>query len=288
MPMTHRSLLIAVLIGSLAGGSWVQAKTAAPTAPAAPSEADWRTPDPQDVLVIETNRGRIIVELTPEVAPLAAARLRDLTRAGFYDGRSFFRVIDGFMDQSGDPTDTGAGGSSQPNLPAEFTFRRGPATPMVAIERSNGLDIGVIGATPVTGQTLDLAAITADQKVSAWPDFCPGVVGMARAEDPGSANSQFFLMRGDNRSLDQRYTAAGRVVAGMDVVRAIKTGEPVDPPQDKIETARVLADMPAAERPKLRLINPAGPWFAAMVVRVKAEKSNSFSICDLDLPADLK
>ncbi|MHB8530735.1 MAG: peptidylprolyl isomerase [Caulobacteraceae bacterium] len=257
-------------------------------APPQPGPGDWRTPDPANILVIDTNKGRILVELTPQAAPAASARVRDLARAGFYDGRSFFRVIDGFMDQTGDPADDGTGGSTQPNLPAEFTFRRGADTPIVVIDKAGGLDSGFLASLPVVSQTLDLAVITADHKVNAWPTFCPGVVGMARADDPASANSQFFLMRAANASLDQKYAAIGRVVSGMDVVRAIKTGEPVPPPQDKMLRVRVLADLPAGQQPKVRLIDPASAWVRAMAERVRAEKVVGSSICDLDLPADIK
>jgi peptidylprolyl isomerase len=264
------------------------AALAAPVQTAAPTEADWRTPDPSNVLVIDTNKGRIFVELSPETAPQSAARLRDLARAGFYDGRAFFRVIDGFMDQTGDPTDTGSGGSTKPDLPAEFTFRRGAETPLVVAEAAQGREFGFIGPMPVISQTLDLASLTADHKVSAYVSYCPGVVGMARAEDPNSGNSQFFLMRDTQTNLDQKYTAAGRVVAGMDVVRAIKTGEPVAPPQDKMLSVHVLADMPPAQRPVVRVIDTRGPWFHAFTQRVRAQKVVGLSPCDLDLPSQVK
>jgi peptidylprolyl isomerase len=140
------SVLFAVACAaSVAVGAQASAK-APPVAP--PSQADWRTPDPQNVLVIDTTTGRVFVELAPLVAPATVARVRDLARAGFYDGRAFFRVIDGFMDQTGDPQDNGQGGSTQPNLPAEFTFRRGASTPMVTVSRTNGLDAGFIGSLP--------------------------------------------------------------------------------------------------------------------------------------------
>ncbi|HEV2365992.1 MAG TPA: peptidylprolyl isomerase [Caulobacteraceae bacterium] len=261
--------------------------TPTPAAPAAPGAADWRTPDPDNVLVIDTTKGRIIVELAPAAAPLASARVRALAHSGFYDGRAFFRVIDGFMDQTGDPQDTGMGGSTQPDLPAEFTFRRGADTPLIIVDKSGGTEQGFLGSLPVVSQSLDLGVLTADHKVSAWGAFCPGVVGMARADDPASANSQFFLMRGAQRSLDQQYTAIGRVIAGQDVVNAIKTGEPVVPPQDRMTKVQVLADIPAAQRPTVRVIDPAGPWFQAAVARAKAEKVVSFSVCDVPLPAQV-
>jgi len=278
-----------VVIAALAATAAAASKHLAPAPElAAPSEADWRTPDPADVLVIDTSKGRVIVELTPEVAPKSAAQVRELARAGFYDGRAFFRVIDGFMDQTGDPTDTGGGGSTRPNLPGEFTFRRDATTPMTVADKEGGHEAGFIKSLPVISQSLDLAMLTADHKVSAWPTFCPGVVGMARADDPDSGNSQFFLMRGTQTSLDQKYAAVGHVIAGMDVVRAIKTGEPVAAPQDKMVTVRVLADMPAAQRPSVRVIDPRSAWFTAMTARVRAEKLIGLSVCDLDLPSQVK
>jgi peptidylprolyl isomerase len=257
-------------------------------APAPPAESDWRTPDPNNVLVIDTTKGRVIVELSPVAAPKSVDQVRELAKSGFYDGRVFFRVIDGFMGQTGDPQDNGQGGSTRPNLPAEFTFRRDAATGMVVMDKQGGRETGFIGALPVISQPLDLATLTADHKAGAWATFCPGVVGMARAQDPDSGNSQFFLMRGAQTSLDQQYTAIGRVIAGMDVVRQIKTGEPVAPPQDRMLTVRVLADLPAGQRPQVRVIDTRGAWFAAEAARVRAEKLIGLSMCDLDLPSQVR
>ena len=84
---------------------------------------------PEDTLIIDTSRGPVTVELRPDLAPNHVARIKELARQGFYDGVVFHRVIDGFMAQTGDPTGTGTGGSSYPDLPAEFsnkaTFERG-------------------------------------------------------------------------------------------------------------------------------------------------------------------
>jgi peptidylprolyl isomerase len=278
-----------VVLATLAAAAVASTRPApAPSAPAAPTEADWRTPDPNNVLVIDTTKGRVIVELTPEVAPKSVAQVRELAKAGFYDGRAFFRVIDNFMDQTGDPSDTGQGGSTRPNLPAEFKFRRDATTPMTVVDKEGGRESGFIGPTPVISQPIDQAAITVDHAVSGWVTYCPGVVGMARAEDPESGNSQFFLMRAAQPNLDQKYSAVGRVIAGMDAVKSIKTGEPVAPPQDKMTSVRVLADLPAAQRPQVRVIDTRGPWFAAMTARVRAEKLIGLSVCDLDLPSQVK
>jgi peptidylprolyl isomerase len=261
---------------------------AAPPEPGAPAAADWRTPDPENLLVIDTNKGRIIVELTPEVAPNHVARFKELARAGLYENRTFFRVIDQFMAQTGDPKDDGTGGSDKPNLVAEFTFRRGAQTPFVPVADQTVAEVGFLGPLPVMTQSSMLMAMTADNKISGWALYCPGVAGAARDETPDSANSQFFLMRQAYPSLEKRYTAFGRVVSGLDVVRAIKAGEPVAAPQDKMLKVQVLADMPAATRPKVRVIDPKSPWFKAEIASVRARMGADFTACAIRVPSEVK
>ncbi|WP_309630191.1 peptidylprolyl isomerase [Brevundimonas sp.] len=183
----------ALAIGLVLAGApaaMAQATAATARAQAVPGAADWRTVPADNLMIIDTSRGRILVELAPQAAPLHVERMRLLTRRAFFDGIVFHRVIDGFMAQTGDVSNgkaggdlsmAGMGGSSKPDLPAEFTN--------------------------------DLS-------------FQRGVVGMARANDPNSANSQFFIMFGDGSFLDGQYTIVGNVVSGMEAVDAIQRGEP--------------------------------------------------------------
>ena len=77
--------------------------------------------DPDNTLVIElSSGGNVLIELLPDVAPKHVARIKELAKAGFYDGIVFHRVIPGFMAQTGDPTGTGTGGSGKGNVMAEF------------------------------------------------------------------------------------------------------------------------------------------------------------------------
>jgi peptidyl-prolyl cis-trans isomerase B (cyclophilin B) len=76
--------------------------------------------DAENTLVLETTKGRVVIELRPDLAPNHVERIKTLARRGFYDGVPFHRVIEGFMAQSGDPTGTGTGGSDLPDLKAEF------------------------------------------------------------------------------------------------------------------------------------------------------------------------
>ena len=76
--------------------------------------------DPENTLVIETTKGKVVIEMRPDLAPGHVERIKTLARQGFYDGIVFHRVIEGFMAQTGCPNGTGTGGSKMPNLKAEF------------------------------------------------------------------------------------------------------------------------------------------------------------------------
>jgi peptidylprolyl isomerase len=134
--------------------------------------------DPENILYLDLDYGRVVILMRPDLAPNHVARIKELVREGFYDGIVFHRVIEGFMAQTGDPTGTGRGGSGQ-NLKAEFSLE-----PHVR-----------------------------------------GIVSMARAQDPNSADSQFFIVFGDATFLDEQYTVWGQVIEGMEFVDMIKKGD---------------------------------------------------------------
>jgi len=76
--------------------------------------------DPENTLILETTKGKVVIVLRPDLAPEHVKRIKELASQGFYNGLSFHRVIPGFMAQGGDPKGTGEGGSTLPDLPAEF------------------------------------------------------------------------------------------------------------------------------------------------------------------------
>ena len=262
--------------------------TAAP-AVAQTASADWRTVAPENLLVIDTAKGRVLVEMDPRVAPMSVNRVRTLADRGFYDGLKFHRVIPDFMAQTGDPLGTGQGGSDLPDLAGEFQFRRGRDAGFVPVMPTPEGQAGLVGSMPVVTQPDAQMMVTADFKAGAQGLFCPGVAGMARASSPDSANSQFFLMTGPKDDLNGRYTPFGRVVAGMDVVRAIKAGSEADngavTDPDVMTRARTAATMPEGERPTVRVMTGAG--VQAEIERVRAEQGAAFDICDVQPPAEV-
>lgn len=277
LPLKRLALFAAVGASLIASASFAADAKAFKPKLDPPTASEWRTVDPDNLLVIDSTKGRILVEMIPELAPLSVARVKELAREHFYDGLTFHRVVDGFMAQGGDPKGDGTGGSSKPDVPAEFTFRRGADTAYAEMSSQAGIAEGFVNTVPVRGQNSDLMMMTTDGKVQDWGLWCPGVVGMARASNPNSANSQFFFMRRYNGALERNYTAWGRVVVGQDVVRALKTGDPVVDP-DKMSQVRVLADLPADGRPKVQVLDTSSAYF-------KQQAKYADDMCDIQFPA---
>ncbi len=164
------------------------------------SQGEAKALDPENTIYLDLKDGRVVIELRPDLAPNHVARIKELTRQGFYDGVVFHRVMDGFMAQTGDPTGTGMGGSGK-KLKAEFS-----SAPHIR-----------------------------------------GTLSMARANDPDSADSQFFICFAPAQFLDRQYTVWGRVVEGMEFVDMIKKGDHSRNGQvtnpDKIIKMQVAADV---------------------------------------------
>jgi peptidylprolyl isomerase len=241
--------------------------------------ADWRPLDPANTLMIETSKGRIVVEMAPALAPKAVERVKRLARDGVYDGLLFHRVIEGFVDQTGNPNNHDGGTSAYPDLPAEFSTRVAPDALTTVIRRSDGIE-GFVGSIPVAGVSAAEQGLGSDHRPRVWGAYCDGVAGMGRQAGIDTANSEIFFMRAPARRLDHDYAVWGRVVQGLEVVRAIKVGEPPADP-DRMTRVRLAADLPAAERPRLELANPNGPAFRARAVALKARLGARFSVCDL-------
>ena len=167
--------------------------------------------DPENTVIIELKDGPVVIELLPDVAPRHVERMKELARAGKYDNVAFHRVIEGFMAQTGD------------------------------VEHANMENNYNPGRAGTGGSDLpDLPAEFSKEH------FVRGVVGMARSQNPNSANSQFFIMFAPAPSLDGQYTIVGTVEKGMDLVDRIKKGDDaqngaVDNP-DRMIKVRIAAD----------------------------------------------
>ena len=288
---------LAVLAMMTAGVAAAQDAGGTPPPPPVPAPQaalvapEWRAVSAENLLVIDTTKGRILVELTPEVAPLHVERIKLLARRGFYDGVPWHRVIDWFMAQTGDPLGNGDGQSPYPDLKGEFTFRRETTLPFAAVAEPAGARVGFFHSLPIQTQPDSAFALTADGKVHAWGLYCPGVAGMARDEGNDTANSQFFLMRQAYPALDKRYSIWGMTVSGLDVVRNLKVGDGdngmVGAEPDRMTRVRIAADIPEAERPSVQVLATDSPRFRALVETTRAARGADFSVCDVTLPVQV-
>jgi peptidylprolyl isomerase len=244
--------------------------------------SDWRPLDPDNTLVIDTSKGRMVVEMRPDFAPRSVERVKRLARDGVYDGLLFHRVIDHFVDQTGNPNNHDGGTSSYPDLPPEFVFKLAPGA-VTPVRAATDSQQGFVGSSPVEAVSVAEAGRASDGKLRTWGAYCPGVAGMGRQADPGTSNAEIFFMRDAARRLDRDYTVWGKVVSGLDVVRAMAVGEPPAAP-DRMLKVRVMADMPVAERPRLEVMDTRSAAFGKLVAKVRAAKGADFTVCDVEVP----
>jgi peptidylprolyl isomerase len=286
----YRPLFLACL-GLGIAVTLVQAKTPVPppVQPAlteadivkASKPSDWRPLDASNTMVMDVKGTQVIIELAPRFAPQHVANIKALTRNGFYGKTSIVRVQDNYVTQWADPNDEDKEkalplGDARTTLPAEFAipFKGLP------LQRSRDRD----DWAPVTGW-LDGMPVAADPVGNkAWLAHCYGVVGSARGNEADSSNaSSLYVIIGQApRRLDLNITVVGRVLKGMEVLSSLPRGPAPMGFYDKLEMniplgpVRMLADVPAAERPALEVMrtdtatwsalvhatrNPASPWF---------------------------
>ena len=305
--MSHRTFLALSLSTALVGSACAAENSEASanevtavagatvTGFAAPDEA-WRTVDPENLIVIDTKYGDIAVELYPEIAPNHVAQVKALTKQGFYNNVIFHRVIDGFMNQTGDGTNgDGTGDSTLPNINAEFTFRRGtdmPFTLVTAKKVGEGeIGVGFYKSLQIASQPSSQAMFTKDNKVDAFGLHCKGVTSMARTSDPNSANSQFFLMRGQAEHLDTQYSIWGSTVMGYEHLEKPQVGTIGDTPgwiPDRMNKVDLAADMAEDERPTVQVLRTDHPAFANWLKAQKKADGSFPNVCDLSIPTRVK
>ncbi|MEM8986393.1 MAG: peptidylprolyl isomerase [Pseudomonadota bacterium] len=285
--MKHAISCLAAIAALLTAGA-AFAQSAEEIAANAPASA-WRTPDLQNTLYIDIPDGRFVIEMRPDLAPAHVARIKALAREGFYDGIVFHRVIEGFMAQGGDPTGTGASGSDKPDLPGEFTLMSSAEFPITVLGRdARAQQVGFSRGLPVGSMHEMTRAVRADGKLEAWGLHCPGVMSMARTNDPNSANSQFFLMFGDSRgALDRQYSVWGKIIHGFELNRLIQRGEPPDLPT-AMTRVRVAADVPQSDRLNVEVMRTDSPEFRAYV-EASGRLDDGFvtDMCDITVPSRL-
>ncbi len=233
--------------------------------PAIADDETWREVDPEDLVVMDLSYGRVLMELAPDFAPKHAERFRALVRAKFYDGQSFYRVIDGFVAQGGIGEGDDKKTPEWPALKAEFdrpidddvTFTKLGSPDLFANE------VGHVDGFPVGRDW---------KEGRMWILHCPGTLAMARDNDPDTGGTEFYVPIGHGpRRLDRNLTAFGRALDGMQYLQKLNRGDPKvesgviqdASKRDPIVRMQMAADMPKGERPRIQVVDTASKGFAA-------------------------
>jgi peptidylprolyl isomerase len=211
-------------------------------------EVTWRKVDPANLAFMELREGQVIIELNAVFAPKTVKQFHQLVQDRFYDGLSFYRVIDGFVAQGGDGSDLGEL-SEVPLIDAEFELDWSADLPFTSAQKPDLF-------APETGFTDGFAAARDPDGEKIWLTHCPGVVAMARNESADSSRTDFYIVIGQApRYLDRNMNVFGRVIHGMEVVQSIRRGAPGndgiirdETAASRIRTIRLGSDIPDEER----------------------------------------
>lgn len=223
------------------------------------TRSDWRTVEPENLILIDTKYGRTAIELNPDFAPNHTAHFKSLIRAGAYKDTHFYRVIDGFVAQGGIQDE-----AIIETYPAIENENDRPLSDSLFVDLGNP-DL----YAPIVGHIDGFAVGRSESLGKEWLLHCPGTIAMARDNDPDSGGTEFYIVLDAQRHLDRNLTVFGRVIDGMEYIQKLKRGDPnvasgvIQAPDkgDAIDTISVAADLDEASRPTYRVMASASQAF---------------------------
>ena len=304
--LPHHRIAVAVLSAALFASPVFATDTAAATPTTAQllaqsSASEWRTPAPDNLLVMQLPTGRVVIELAPDFTPLHAANIRALVREHYFDGLSINRVQDNFVAQWDDPASDAdkpdprklkSLGNAKSTLPPEYTRSIDPKLPWTKLPDGDvyaaqvGFSEGFpVARDPASGQE--------------WLTHCYAMVGVARDNPPDSGNgSSLYVVIGQApRRLDRNLAIAGRVLEGMPLLSALARGDgPMgfySKPSERtpIASVRLASDLPPAQRPAVQVLRTDSATFAALLDAQRHRhdafyqvSSGKVGVCNVDVP----
>lgn len=261
----------------------------------AADEPVWRSVDPERLVFVELQEGLFALELNPMFAPKTVRQFKSLVRDDFYNGLSFYRVIDGFVAQGGDGSDLGER-SEVPLISAEFEIDWPEEADYIEAQSPDMF-------APETGFMEGFAVGRDPKENAAWLLHCPGVVAMARNEGPDSSRTDFYIVIGQApRYLDRNMNVFGRVVYGMDVVQKIRRGKVTDNgvieqdiDRSRIRSMTLATDVPEDDRRTILAIDTTDKAFESYLDDRRKRKDKFFhhrppkvlDACQVPLPGHL-
>ncbi len=258
---------------------------------AAPPEA-WRSIDPENTLYLTIPQGRVVIELAPAFAPAHVANIKRLVRAGFFDGLFVVRAQDNYVVQWGDADSKHPAGGGELRLKAEFDRPFATSDSFVPLPDPDTY-------APQVGFAGDFPAARDPAKGLTWLTHCYGMVGAGRDADADSGGGpELYAVIGQApRQLDRNVTLVGRVIEGMDIFSALPRGHgeigfyQTQAEKIPIQSVKIAADLPAAQRTSFQVLRTDSPTFAALIQNRRFRHDDWYKtaaghidVCNVPLP----
>ena len=258
----------------------------------APDE-HWRTIPPEQLMLIDTEEGTITVMLSSVLAQDHVSQARLLAREGYYEGLSFYRVIESFVAQGGDHTGDVDKGSAKETLTAEIEERLPKSATFAEFPYADGYAASV-------GYLESMPAARDAKTGTAWLAHCTGAFAYGRNNPKDSASTEFYITLQPQRYLDRNLTVLGRVIDGMELAQAAPRGViDSDPATDDfpdrlmLKGMSIVSDLPENERPTWRILDDQSASFEEMV-RARGARPDPFfyyrpnhaNLCQVPIPVE--
>jgi len=290
-----RSLLLVTAAALLIGAAPAKLPTPNDIVARSPASA-WKTIRADDLMVVDlANGGRVVVQLAPAFAPVHVANIKALSRSGYWQGATIYRVQENYVAQWGQNDLKQPPSGINPKPPAEYT------RPL------KGLKITPLGSPDAYAPNAGFAEgwSVAYSATDGWADLahCYSSVGVGRdlSPDTGTGGELYAVIGNAPRQLDRNIALVGRVVDGIDHLSTLPRGtEALGFYKEKsqyvpIASVRLASDMPAAERPSYEYLDTDSPTFATYL-KVRANRHDDFYIrpaggvdlCNVQIPVRKK
>jgi len=258
--------------------------------------SDWRALDPDDTLYMELPQGRVVIELAAHFAPLSAANIRTLAKAGYFDGLAIVRVQDNYVVQWGDPDEKNPRslGEAKKTIPPEFT-RAAKDLDFVKLPDADTY-------APETGFSAGFPAARDPRSGRAWLVHCYSMVGVGRdnAEDSGNGAELYAIIGNSPRLLDRNITVVGRVVQGIELLSPLKRGTGAlgfyEKAEDRtpIREVKLASELAPDKRVALEALRTDSATFRTLVDMRRFRKDDWYKVpaghvdvCNVPLPVRL-
>ena len=236
----------------------------------------WRNLDNNNLVLMTLPHGQVVIELAPQFSPNHVSSFKSSVAQGVYDGNKFYRVIDGFVAQTG-PSDEEGGALKNTSLKLEGDWEINPQWEMTMVQSPDLF-------AEQTGFKDGFALASNPSENKAWLAHCPGTVAMARGNSADSATNHFYITNGQApRYLDRIMTIFGRVVYGMEHVQAIQRTQVVEGDEAIVESQftslikmELMSSLPADKQWQLAVENTQSAAFKEKLVQRKKRQHAFF------------